>query len=86
MKSYFKFLLFVTLIYLSVFYLISLKYGLPPFNFGYTIGFPTMYYQFETRNDTHHGFMGLMSVFWNICIISVISYLTMVINKKLKKQ
>jgi hypothetical protein len=59
--------------------------GLPPFNKGFVIGFPTIYYQFDISvNESQHGFMGLENLAINIVIICLLSLLFLIIKKQKK--
>ena len=70
--------LIVTLIYLSFTIVYSVLYGLPPFNYGLVIGFPAMYYQFETDNGLQHG---TTNVLFNLIINLIISLIIFIIIK-----
>lgn len=76
MRKFIKSTVIIGLSYLIIIFIISIKIGLPPFNKGYVIGFPTMYYSFEiSPNENQHGFMGLISVSINLVIILFISFI-----------
>lgn len=82
MKRFVKHTIIIGLIYLLIVFIISITIGLPPFNKGFVIGYPAMYYNFGISiNENQHGFMGLMSVFINIAIICSLSFIYSIARK-----
>jgi hypothetical protein len=82
MKRFVKHTIIIGLIYLLIVFIISITIGLPPFNKGFVIGYPAMYYNFGISiNENQHGFMGLMNVFINIAIICSLSFIYSIAQK-----
>ena len=74
MKRYIKYTVIIGLIYIVLSFLLSITIGLPPFNQGFVIGFPSIYYKFDVNpTESQHGFMGIKNVLINISIICFLS-------------
>lgn len=85
MKRFVKYTIIIGLIYLVIIFILSITIGLPPFNKGFVIGYPAMYYNFAISiNKSQHGFMGLINIFINIVVICLLSLIYSIIQKKMK--
>jgi hypothetical protein len=84
MKTFFKVFLIIGLIYFLLIYIISIMIGLPPFNNGYIIGFPAIYYSFDVNpSESQHGFTGFSNILINLILVLFISYIYTKIKKKI---
>lgn len=73
MKNHFFRLCIVGVLYMIGTIIYSYFFGLPPFNFGITIGYPALYYQFYlAENDLQHGTIGGINIIYNFLIILVL--------------
>jgi hypothetical protein len=70
MKKGFLLLSMIAITYLLTTTIYSYFFGLPPFNYGITVGYPTIYYSFRVSPiETQYGFIGGINIFYNILII-----------------
>lgn len=84
MKNSFYIMIFIGVIYLLSTFVYSYFLGLPPFNHGFVIGFPAMYYQFNvSQNDIQYGFIG-KNIFFNMIIILGIYLFVLLCRKVLR--
>lgn len=56
--------------YLAVTFMLTCFFGEWHFNYGYGIGYPTLFYWFAVDGSWQHGFMGIGNLFINILIIA----------------
>ncbi len=86
MKKILISLVSISIIYLIFTILYSYFFGLPPFNHGIVVGFPTIFYRFATSNsEFQYGFMRFDNVIYNILIILFLFIIFKVIKKNFKK-
>lgn len=75
----------VSLLYQISTFVYSLIFGLPPFNHGAAIGFPTVCYVFKvSENSFQHGFSNPINIAINILITGVISLIVFYVFKRFK--
>jgi len=81
-KSLFTVIL-IAIVYFSGTVLYSLLFGLPPFNTGFVVGYPAIYYQFNiAESERQCGFMGSINLVTNVLIILIIFFIIKIIKKK----
>ena len=84
--SFFQFLI-TGILYLSSTFLYSFFFGLPPFNTGQVIGYPTIYYQFWiSETEKQFGFMKIGNLLINVIIIISLTCFFKIIQQKIKKK
>lgn len=81
-KSLFTVIL-IAIVYFSGTVLYSLLFGLPPFNTGFVVGYPAIYYQFNiAESEIQSGFMGGINLVTNVLIILILFFILKIIKKK----
>lgn len=80
-KSLFT-VIIIAIVYFFATVLYSLLFGLPPFNTGFIVGYPAIYYQFNiAETETQSGFMGGINLITNVLIILIIFFIIKIIKK-----
>jgi hypothetical protein len=75
----------VSTLYIISTFVYSLTFGLPPFNHGVVIGFPSVYYIFKVSDDSfQYGFSNPINIAINILITGVISLIVFYAFKRFK--
>lgn len=81
-KSLFT-VIIIAIVYLLATVLYSLLFGLPPFNTGFVVGYPAIYYQFNiAETEIQSGFMGGINLVTNVLIVLIIFFILKIIKKK----
>ncbi|KIO52115.1 hypothetical protein [Flavobacterium hibernum] len=81
-KSLFT-VIIIAIVYFLATALYSLLFGLPPFNTGFVVGYPAIYYQFDiSGTETQSGFMGGINLVTNVLIVLIIFFILKIIKKK----
>lgn len=81
-KIIFQFLI-IGVLYLTSTFLYSIFFGLPPFNSGQVVGYPTIYYQFWiSETEKQFGFMKISNLFINLVIIVILTCVFKIMEQK----